>query len=223
MTPPITHTVFDIETGGQSAEDILRIAPPFKESSVKVGNLGLDKALEKITQAREKHLSGIQDKAALNAEYGIVLAVGILAEDGTSTILHGDEKGVLTQFWERAESDFNEGLTTWVGFNCYNFDLPFLLRRSLLTGVAVPKKMRPTPRYWPTFFHDLMEVWKAGDYRALISLDRFCKAAGLEGKNGDGAHFQEIYETNQDEAIAYLENDLKITQSLALKLRPLLP
>ena len=102
-----------------------------------------------------------------------------------------------------------------------NFDLPFLFRRSILQGIKVPKGMRPDPRYWPTFFKDLMDVWKAGDYRALISLDRFCKAAGLKGKSGDGANFHDLYKKDQEAAIAYLENDLSITQQLAAKVLPL--
>jgi len=220
---PLSRTIFDIETGGLPSKTILSIAPAFKESSVKVGNLGLDKALEKINHARDQHLSRIKDTAALNAEYGYVMAIGILAEDGTSAILHGEESNVLRQFWERADADDRKGLIQWVGFNCFAFDLPFLFRRSLINGVAVPPNLRPERRYWPNFFLDLMEIWKAGNFRDMISLDRFCKAAGLPGKSGDGASFQSLYETNQEDALAYLTNDLIITQRLADTVMPLLP
>ena len=44
--------VFDIETGPLPDETIEAIADPFKESSVKTGNLGLDKSLEKIQLRR---------------------------------------------------------------------------------------------------------------------------------------------------------------------------
>ena len=220
---PLTRTIFDIETGALSSKTILSIAPAFNESSVKVGNLGLDKALEKIQHARDQHLSRIKDTAALHAEYGFVLAIGILGEAGTSAILHGDESNILRQFWERADSDDRKGLNQWVGFNCFAFDLPFLFRRSLINGVTVPPNLRPERRYWPNFFLDLMEIWKAGNYRDMISLDRFCKACGLPGKSGDGASFQSLYETQQDEALAYLTNDLIITQWLADNLIPLLP
>jgi predicted PolB exonuclease-like 3'-5' exonuclease len=217
--------IFDIETGSLPAETIEEIAPPFRESGVKTGNLGLDKALEKIKQAREHHLGRIQDTAALNAEYGQVLAIGIIDHKGGIDCLHGDEKGILQEFWQRAEQDFktwSQGNIQWVGFNCLGFDLPFLFRRSMLRGVPVPRTLIPSPRYWPSFWVDLMDVWKAGDYRAMISLDRFCKAAGLPGKNGDGAHFQHLYQEDQDAAIAYLENDLIITRNLADKILPLM-
>ena len=152
----------------------------------------------------------------MNAEYGVVLAIGLLDDQGVGRILHGDdERKVLKSFWELADADSRKGKIHWVGFNCLGFDLPFLFRRSLILGVPVPYGLKPDKRYWPPFFIDLMDMWKAGDWKATISLDRFCKAVGLEGKNGDGARFQELYETDQGKALEYLQNDLDITKALA--------
>jgi len=214
--------VFDIETGSLPREEIERIADPFKESSVKTGNLGLEKSLEKIRLARKTHFERLQDKAALNAEYGEVLAVGLLDDKGTSTILTGDEPNILKQFWDRAAID-SKADVIWVGFNSLAFDLPFLFRRSLISGVSIPYSCRPERRYWPSFFIDLMDFWKAGDWQARISLNRFCNACGLEGKNGDGAHFQTLFLEEPEAATAYLENDLRITMNLANHLLPLMP
>ena len=211
----IKRIIFDIETGRQSKDAITRIAPEFREASVKTGNLGLDKALEKIKQARDNHIQAIQDKAALNAEYGLVIAVGLMDDQGNGDILHGDEKKILSDFWELADADSRKGGIQWVGFNSQGFDLPFLMRRSMILQVPVPEGLKPVPRYWPHFFKDLMDMWKAGDWKATISLDRFCKAAGLPGKNGDGARFQELYETDQPKALDYLMNDLAITKALS--------
>jgi len=177
---------FDIETGPLSEDEIKAIAPPFKESEVKTGNLGLEKQLEKIALEKSKHLSKIVSSAALNAEYGKVLAIGILDDEEGPVILTGKEKDVLSKFWGMALNDNQQGACKWVGHNVLGFDLPFLLRRSLILGCRVPESLRPRlgSRYWPDFWVDTMDVWKAGDYRATISLDRFCKASGLEGKNG---------------------------------------
>ena len=218
----IRRIVFDIETGSLPREDIERIADPFREASVKTGNLGLEKSIEKIQQGRESHIRKIADKAALNAEFGQVLAIGFMDDNGTSTILTGDETNILKQFWDRAAVDCHDEVN-WIGFNVLEFDLPFLFRRSLLTGVSIPYSCRPDRRYWPSFFVDLMDFWKAGEWKAMISLNRFCKACGLDGKNGDGAHFQTLFEEDPDAATAYLENDLKITRNLADHLMPLMP
>jgi hypothetical protein len=207
---------FDIETGPLSEDQIRKVAPAFKESEVKTGNLGLEKQLEKIALEKTKHISKIVSSAALNAEYGQVLAIGILGDD-EPTILTGDESDILAKFWGMALKDFQEGISTWVGHNVLGFDLPFLLRRSMIVGVSVPSFLRPKlgGRYWPDFWVDTMEVWKAGDYRATISLDRFCKASGLEGKNGSGEHFGKLFKEDKQKAIEYLENDIKITKDLA--------
>ena len=81
---------FDIETGPLSEDQIRKIAPAFKESGVKTGNLGLEKQLEKIALEKTKHISKIVSSAALNAEYGQVLAIGILDEEGPFILMAKD-------------------------------------------------------------------------------------------------------------------------------------
>ena len=205
---------FDIETGPLPEETIRSIAPGFKEEDVKVGNLGLEKRIEKIAQAKQRHVEGIINKAALNAEYGKILAIGFMDHSGPEYLI-GDEQDILPAFWSRV-LEFVEDRRLLVGHNIMGFDLPFLFRRSLLSGCKVPPRVSPRGRYWPQeVWVDLMEIWKAGDYKATISLDRFCKATGLEGKNGSGEHFSEMFEQDREKAIEYLHNDVKITYELA--------
>ena len=216
--------IFDIETGSLPDSEIERIAPRFDESSVKVGNFGIEKAIEKIHSAKAAHFNQIREKAALHAEYGQVLAIGIFFPAGSRfkeekmTTLLDEEKIILEAFWLYALESYDKSGEVWIGFNSNNFDLPFLLRRSMILGVKVPRQLTPMPRYWPgEFWIDLMDLWKAGDYRATISLDRFCKASGLEGKNGSGKWFAQLLEEDKEAAIKYLENDIEITAQLAEK------
>ena len=217
--------IFDIETGSLPDSEIDRIAPKFDESSVKTGQFGIEKAIEKINSAKASHFNKIREKAALNAEYGKVLAIGMkfpgkneFSGEKDFTLLIGEEKEIIDRFWFLAVDSYMAGGEVWIGFNSNNFDLPFLLRRSMILGVKVPKQLTPSPRYWPgDFWIDLMDLWKAGDYRATISLDRFCKASGLEGKNGSGKWFAQLLEEDKEAAIKYLENDIEITAQLADK------
>lgn len=211
--------IFDIETGPLPDAEIERIMPKFNEASVKVGNYGIGKAIEKLNSAKASHFTQIQDKAALNAEYGKVLAIGIKFDpDRDVSVIMGEEKYILSDFWRFALESYNRGGEVWIGFNSNNFDLPFLLRRSMILGVKVPRELTPMPRYWPgDFWIDLMDLWKAGDHRATISLDRFCKASGLEGKNGSGKWFAQLLREDKEAAIKYLENDIDITAQLAEK------
>lgn len=221
MKPPKIFA-FDIETGGLPPERIREIAPPFRDEAVKVGNLGIEKAVEKINAAKIAHFDRIEREAALNAEYGEVLAIGYT--DGTSpATLTGKETDLLTMFWVRLSAAINAGRykELWAGHNCAGFDLPFLLRRSYICGVSPPVGLLERGRYWADIFVDTMELFAAGEYRRTISLDRFCKACGLEGKTGSGAHFAETFASDPEAALEYLRNDLRITHALASRVVPL--
>ena len=195
-------TVFDIETGPLPDEQIEKVAPPFDPESVRVGNYGMEKAMEKITQAKESHMRTIKLKAALKAEYGQILAIGWQTDVETFMQIGREESTMLETFWEALEKIRRAGERI-VGFNCFNFDLPYLLRRSILLGVEVPHGMLPKHnRYWPDEFIDLMKIWQATNFMEMISLDRFAKALGHSGKNGSGAHFAK---TLKEDAVAAAE------------------
>lgn len=209
---------FDIETSPLPRDRIVEIAGEFNENSVKTGNLGLEKAMEKIAKAKENFIEDIVDRGALFAEYGKVVAIGIKSEL-EEHLLFGEEEEMLPKFWEMVLADYCEGDAIWVGFNSSKFDLPFLLRRSLIAGVKIPKEVAPQGRYWSQLlWKDLFEVWQAGDFKASISLDRMCKAFGIEGKNGSGKYFWKLLEEDQDGAEEYLLNDIRITYKLAKKI-----
>ena len=207
-------TVFDIETGPLPDDEIRKIAPPFDPESVRTGNMGIEKSAEKIDGVRRNYFNGIKRKAALHAEYGRVLAIG-WESDGNTVVQIADEKTMLKNFWD-ASDETHHAQGKWVGFNVFHFDLPFLIRRSIINGVTVPRGLQPkNNRYYPDFWVDLMQCWQAGDYRETISLDRFAKALGHGGKNGSGSAFAETLKNDESAAIAYLENDLLLTRQVA--------
>tara|TARA_R110002167_G_scaffold162975_2_gene359635 strand:- start:1628 stop:2314 length:687 start_codon:yes stop_codon:yes gene_type:complete len=217
---------FDIETGALPDEEIERIAPEFDAGSVKVGNIAdLKKINDKINLARDSHINGIKNKAALNAEYGKVLAIGILQEtekEPKETLLHGDnEKSIIQEFWKMAEQASSQGFHL-VGHNIFNFDCVFLIRRSYALNIPLPSQLMPNKgRYWERPWVDTMVAWSLSNYQDKISLDRLAKHLGLEGKNGNGKFFSKQYRENQEEALAYLSNDLKVTLGVAQRILPL--
>lgn len=224
---------FDIETSPLEDEEIERIAPEFDPASVKTGNLSdFKKINDKINLARESHLNGIKSKAALNAEYGKILAIGMLRVHGKYSkldttpeeiLLHGKNEGdIIQNFWDEADKMAILGLLL-VGHNIIGFDCPFLVRRSYCLGIKPPFSLMPQRgKYWGKPWFDTMGAWTLGGYQQMISLDRFSKHLGLDGKNGDGKHFATLYRENKEEALDYLSNDLKLTMGVAQKIIPLL-
>jgi hypothetical protein len=211
----------------------------FDASTVKCGNLGAEKAAAKVEEARAAHESrraqlprlremAAQDyvakaveKAALSAITGCVKAIGWKNVDTSAVLIfHAamlDETDLLRSFWQLHREQQAHSL---VGHNIFGFDLPFLIRRSWLLGVDVPDGIRQSGgRYWASQFIDLMDRWSCGA-RDFISLDTIDRALGGQGKPDDctGADFARMFDAGGEErekALAYLVNDLEMTQRVA--------
>lgn len=197
---------FDIETGPLPLADIEHMMPEFKAPD----NW---KDPEKIeAKIQEQRVKWIAD-AALHANRGRVLAIGI-REDGIDTIIDfQSEVELLATFWGivAPKGDF---LYEIIGHTSNKFDVPFMIRRSWKLGVPVPRATF-NGRYLNSCFKDIADLWTCGDRGEYISLDCMAKFFGLQGKNGDGALFFELWEEDRDAAIAYLENDLFLTEQCA--------
>jgi len=213
-------TVFDIETGPLPTADILAVSPPFDADAVKVGNLGPDKAAAKVGAARKKHVAKILDRAALSASTGRVLAIGY-GHNGIVSIDGRSERQVLLRFWETFRKH-ERADALMVGHNIFGFDLPFLVRRSWLLGLAtkVPPSVRQSDRYWSPVFFDTMICWRLGDYREYVSLDTLAKAFGIEGKlpGVSGADFARLWDEDREKALAYLRQDIEVTTNVARRM-----
>lgn len=171
------------------------------------------KILEYIEAERKEWL----EKAALSPVTGRVLAIGVKTSSG-SEIFCDDEKTALVAFWAKVV-EFGRARVQLAGFNCYRFDLPFLVRRSWLHGVAVPDGVQDARGYFNRIhFADLYEAWQCGDKGASISLDSLAKYLGVGAKTGEGAHFAALWATERKLALAYLENDLALTEGVARRL-----
>lgn len=158
----------------------------FDETTVRLGNLKdevkikakLDKAREEhekkvATATREKNLAleesweAFVEQSTLHAHYSSVLAIGYYSTKTEKFILDAvtddrTEADLLKQFWETATKTTNAG--RWmIGINILSFDLPYMLRRSWVNGVAVPDALL-TKRFgkWPEWnfrFLDLGKAW----------------------------------------------------------------
>ena len=194
--------VFDIETGPAPDSELALVKPKFKGPS----NY---KDPTKIAEAIASAEADWKEKAALSAVTGRVLCIGILAGT-TFEFLHGDETKLLGAFWEA----WRDQGRVWVGWSCKSFDFPFLIRRSWALKVPVPADVFQG-RYFDTRLVDLMDIWNCGNREQRESLDTVCKMLGLGAKNGSGADFARLWIEDNDAAMDYLRNDLRLTAALA--------
>lgn len=104
-------------------------------------------------------------------------------------------------------------LTKIVGHNILKFDLPYLIRSSIINGVKVPSYLSPFDRKRTSYdpiFQDTMHLYGAAEYGYLIKLETLAKSLGFKGgKTGSGKNF---YKMSQDKKEEYLTADLRMTE-----------
>jgi hypothetical protein len=218
--------VFDVETAPLPESELAALVPPFDPAEVRTGNLkDPEKIAAKIAEAEVNHRRDFFEKAALDPLTGRVLAVGLIevpacpdavVEGERSFVFrvvgHDDEAATLREFWDVCQGEMGR-INEMIGFNTHLFDLPFLIRRSWKLRVRVPRIRRG--RYWADEMVDLRDAWQLGDRQARGSLDAIAKHLGVGAKNGSGADFAKLWQSDRAMAVAYLRNDLELTAKVA--------
>lgn len=205
--------IFDIETGALPRAEIAHLAPVFEAP----GNY---KDLEKIAAYIHGKEAEWYQSAALSALSGRVLAIGILdahRPEESQFFASGNEAQDLIDFWSYIATEGGYLKVDLVGFNSNSFDLPFLIRRSWALGIRPPRELTQT-RYLPSNCRDILDIWRCGNREDRVSLDRLAKFLGVGAKTGNGADFASLWSTDPVSALAYLENDLRLTLACAEKL-----
>lgn len=206
--------VFDVETAPLPESELAALLPPFDPAEVRTGNLkDPDKIAAKLAEAEANHRRDFFDNAALDPLTGRVLVVGLLDQGGVRFLDNENEAAVLREFWTVCRGEQGR-INQLVGFNTHLFDLPFLIRRSWKHRVPVPFGVR-RGRYWGDEMVDVRDAWQLGDRQARGSLDAIAKHLGIGGKNGNGADFAKVWQTDRAKAVEYLRNDLELTAKLA--------
>jgi len=173
---------------------------------------------EKIKAAIEqKRIDWLAD-GALHADRGSVALIGYGMETGATIQPPAlGEAPRIADCWELIKHN-----TPVVGFNIIRFDIPFLVRRSWILGVPVPRDVVFDKRGYinQDRFIDLMLFWQCGDRQEYISLDTISKAVLGRGKTRHGSDFGNLWATDRQAAIEYCKSDVQLTWELAQRLIP---
>lgn len=205
---------FDIETAPLPDTELLSFMPEFEPAK----NL---KDPDKIKADLEQKKSDWLDKAALSAVTGKVVAVGAIGGAGfCSSCVEAecDEIDIISWLWDWMRT--TSGDTLWVGFNCFGFDLPFLIRRSWKLGLDIPLSLK-RGRYWGDWLVDAMKLWQLDEFRTETSssLKAVAQFLGVGTKSGSGKDFDGLLKTDREKAVAYLKNDVELVKRIHEKMR----
>lgn len=122
-----------------------------------------------------------------------------------------DERKAIERFWAMVEKS---GPLT--GFNVHNFDVPVILTRSMLLGIAPPKVLNRN-RYNSRDILDLMiEIYGSQPPKGF-GLKQTCRLLGItpDAEDVDGSCVNDLVEAGRwDEIAEYVRSDVRLVQRL---------
>jgi hypothetical protein len=177
---------------------------------------------EKQRKAEEEHWNGVSEKATLLAHHSYVCAICYWFDGAQVQLAHSEDREVdlLEQFWDRAYWVIRHGYNC-IGFNISGFDLPFLVRRSLIQDVKIKINPFVNNRYLKDGFVDIADYWKGTDYRGYLSLDILAKSLGFEGKpeGVTGDMFHKLLKEDPEKAEEYALNEGRLMYEVACRFK----
>ena len=168
-------------------------------------------------------------RLALDGDFGRVLTVGVIVEQDEQIIhrgllgrerqtmmFHLDEARTLRGFWKLLKG-FNLRHDQIIGHNLFDFDLPFLYKRSVIQRVR-PAVELPFTRYRSQPIFDTMQQWNKWSPRKSVSLDRLARVLGLESSKRLGIDGGRVYEKFCDgchqEIADYCMRDVELVREI---------
>ena len=134
-----------------------------------------------------------------------------------------DEEHLLRDFAAMAGTFLTTHEHRICGHNVKEFDVPFICRRMLINGIALPAFLDLSgAKPWKTPLIDTMELWRFGDYKSFTSLKLLCAIFGIPTPKDDidGSQVAYVYYNDHDvQRIAfYCEKDVVATAQVFLKM-----
>ncbi len=208
----------DIETVPQYP-DYEKVPEPIKKLwEKKAGQISRDESIPEEMYHR----------AAVYAEFGkiICISVGVLTgskdEPGLRIKSYAgeDEKKILEDFGSMLHAYSTDRNIYLCAHNGKEFDFPYLGRRMLINGIALPGVLDLSGRKpWEIKHLDTMELWKFGDYKHYTSLELLTTIFDIPSPKDDidGSMVGKVFWEDKDlsRIVAYCQNDvLAVTQLL---------
>lgn len=188
---------------------------------------------QKTQYQRKDDISGedFYERAGIWAEFGkiITISVGYFVNKADIrnfrvTSFWGDEKKILNDFSNLLNTHFNGAQHLLCGHNAKEFDIPFIARRMIINGIALPNKLDLFGKKpWEVPHLDTLELWKFGDYKHFTSLKLLTKILGIPSPKGDidGSQVGHVFyvEKDIDRIVTYCEKDVIAVAQVFLRFR----
>lgn len=199
----------------------------------------LDESFQKLWDKKSLHFrktdetaSDVYQRAGIYAEFGkiICISVGyIYHHEGQNffrakSFFGENEKDILLAFCDMLKVFASKKNIQLCAHNGKEFDFPYIARRLLIHGLAIPKLLDIAGKKpWETSFIDTLELWKFGDYKNFTSLELLTKIFGIPTPKDDidGSQVAKVYyeEKNLTRIAVYCEKDVLAIAQLLLRFK----
>lgn len=172
------------------------------------------------------------ERGGILAEFGkiVCISVGMVHDSGQGRAIrlksfyHDDEETLLKQFKRLLDEHYNTPYHLLCGHNAKEFDIPYICRRMLINGIALPSILQIAGKKpWEINHLDTLELWKFGDYKSFTSLSLLCHVFQIPTPKDDisGADVARVYfeEQNLERIMIYCEKDVVALIQLFLRLK----
>lgn len=185
-----------------------------------------DRKTEFLKKDTDDTAESIFPRAGIYAEFGKVICISAGFFRGKEfrikSFYGDDEYPLLKDFCKLLTAHFNAQDKLLCAHNGKEFDFPFLARRVLINGLALPFILdNAGKKPWEVQHLDTMELWKFGDFKHYTSLELLSLVFGIPTPKDDisGADIHRVYWQDHDlERIKkYCQKDVLTVARLLLK------
>jgi uncharacterized protein YprB with RNaseH-like and TPR domain len=221
---PLLNILFlDIETVSQQSR--------FDELPDEWKDLWTRKAEILLRNKEAETIESIYGRAGIYAEFGKIICIscGLLQGGGDDKKLvlksfYGDdEKTLLREFADMIRKWAADSNKFLCAHNGKEFDFPYLCRRMVVNGIALPGVLyTPGRKPWEVNHLDTMELWKFGDFKNYTSLNLLAHTLGVPTPKDDidGSMVGEVYWKDADlpRIVTYCQKDVITVAQVYLRL-----
>jgi len=116
----------------------------------------------------------------------------------TKSFTDEDERKLLIKFLKTIKELMDNGYHYITGYNIKSFDIPFVLKRSIINGIPYSKmpkvfQIRDAKPWDLKFILDMKDWWCMGSYMLAETLDECCTSLGIDSPK-DKISGADIYE-----------------------------
>ena len=173
----------------------------------------------------------VYNRAGIYAEFGKIVCISCGCLQGTGeerkiiikSFYGEDERKLLLEFSEMLKKWSNDPAKSLCAHNGKEFDYPYICRRMIINGVAIPEALQIAGRKpWEVRLLDTMELWKFGEYKSFIQLRLLAHVLGIPSPKDDidGSMVNEVYwtEKNLERIATYCQKDVVTLAQVLLRM-----